>query len=214
MGLQGIGSQEKGAAVRQLDMGDLKLRALSADNCEVLAPVELERFAGAESQRDEGAAPRRLLLALSVSPPIPGKSRNPVVGTGKPERHQIGVHLLQRLPLFAWLPGIGLQPARQLLGKRVKLARPFRRRELRLHRVRSKMLRHRIARQSRAPRDLADRQLLSQVHTANDVQKSHVDHSATPAARRFGGRFTWLNSQWKLRAYPAQCMPPAGAVFL
>ena len=26
----------------------------------------------------------------------------------------------------------------------------------------------------------------------------------TPAAHRFGERFTWLNSQWKLRAYPAQ----------
>lgn len=26
----------------------------------------------------------------------------------------------------------------------------------------------------------------------------------TPAAHRFGERFTWLNSQWKLRPYPAQ----------
>ncbi|WP_299847833.1 hypothetical protein [uncultured Paracoccus sp.] len=25
----------------------------------------------------------------------------------------------------------------------------------------------------------------------------------TPAAHRFGERFTWLNSQWKLPAYPA-----------
>ncbi|WP_246658537.1 IS3 family transposase, partial [Mesorhizobium sp. GR13] len=32
---------------------------------------------------------------------------------------------------------------------------------------------------------------------------SHVDHSVTPAAHRFGERFTWLNSQWKLDAYPA-----------
>jgi hypothetical protein len=31
-----------------------------------------------------------------------------------------------------------------------------------------------------------------------------VDHSVAPAAHRFGGRFTWLNSQWKLRAYTAQ----------
>ena len=94
MGLQRIGAQEKGPTVRQLDMGDLKLRALSANNCEVLAPVELERFTGAESQRDEGASPRRVLLALPISPPIPGKSRNPVVGAGEPERHQIGVHFL------------------------------------------------------------------------------------------------------------------------
>jgi hypothetical protein len=26
----------------------------------------------------------------------------------------------------------------------------------------------------------------------------------TPAAHRFGERFTWLKSQWKLRACPAQ----------
>ena len=31
-----------------------------------------------------------------------------------------------------------------------------------------------------------------------------MDHSVAPAARRFEGRFTWLSSQWKLRAYPAQ----------
>lgn len=82
-------------------MGDLKLRALPADNCEVVAQVELKRFAGAESQRNKGATPRRLLLALSISPPIPGKGSNPVVGTGEPERYQVGVHFLQGLPLFA-----------------------------------------------------------------------------------------------------------------
>ena len=31
-----------------------------------------------------------------------------------------------------------------------------------------------------------------------------MDHSVNPAARRVGERFTWLNSQWKLCAYPAQ----------
>ncbi|PWG73575.1 hypothetical protein DF186_22360, partial [Enterococcus hirae] len=49
-----------------------------------------------------------------------------------------------------------------------------------------------------------DRQLLAQVHASDDVQKPHVDHSVTPAADRYGGRFTWLTSQWKLCAYPAQ----------
>lgn len=60
VGLQGIGPQKEGPAVRQLDMGDLELHPLATDYRKVLAPVELERLAGAESQGDEGAAPRRL----------------------------------------------------------------------------------------------------------------------------------------------------------
>src|SRR5690606_3184060 len=42
VGLQRIGPQQKGPAVRQLDMGNLKLRAFAAQNGEILAPVELE----------------------------------------------------------------------------------------------------------------------------------------------------------------------------
>jgi hypothetical protein len=42
------------------------------------------------------------------------------------------------------------------------------------------------------------------MHPADDVQKSQVDHSVAPAALRSGERFTWLNSQRKLCAYPAQ----------
>ena len=45
------------------------------------------------------------------------------------------------------------------------------------------------------PSNLADRQLLPQVHASDDVQKSHVDHTVAPVAHRFGERFTWLNSQ-------------------
>lgn len=59
MGLQRIGAQEKGPTVRQLDMGDLKLRALTADNREVLAPVELERFTSTKGQRNERPSTRR-----------------------------------------------------------------------------------------------------------------------------------------------------------
>jgi hypothetical protein len=50
--------------------------------------------------------------------------------------------------LFARLSGFGLQPARQLLGKGIKLARPFRRRELWLD--------------PSAALDLSDRQTLTQ----------------------------------------------------
>jgi hypothetical protein len=42
------------------------------------------------------------------------------------------------------------------------------------------------------------------MHPADDVQKSHVDHSVAPAAQCFRGRFTWLSSQWKLGTQSAQ----------
>src|SRR3954467_7634033 len=61
-----------------------------------------------------------------------------------------------------------------------------------------------VARQAGPPCDLPDRQLLPQRHASDDVQKSHVDHSGTPRRAPLWGRFTWVNSQWKLRAYPGQ----------
>ena len=47
MRLQQIGSNQKRAAVRELDMGHLQLDPLSANIGPVLAPVELERLAWA-----------------------------------------------------------------------------------------------------------------------------------------------------------------------
>ena len=72
--------------------------------------------------------------------------------------------------LLARLPGLGLQPARQLISKGVNLAVPLRRREFWLDGVRRKMLGHRIAQHASQPRDLADRQLLPQMHPSDDVQ--------------------------------------------
>src|SRR5690606_31706661 len=113
-------------------------------NGKVLAPVELEGFAWAERQRNEGSAPRGLLLTLPICPPLPCKGSNPAVRAGEAERLKIGMQLLQRPPLLARLPGLGLQPAGQLLGEGVKLARPLRRGKGRLDRARRKMLRHGI----------------------------------------------------------------------
>lgn len=157
VGLQGIGSQQEGPAVRQLDVGYLELHAVVADHREVFAPVELECLAGAESQRNEGATPRSLLLSVPIGPPLSRKGSNTVVGPVETKCHQIGMHLLQRLTLFAGLPGIGLQPARQLLGKGIKLARPLGRREMRLDRIGGQMFGHGIARQARATGNLPDR---------------------------------------------------------
>ncbi len=50
MGLQQVGSDQKGSAMGQLDMRDLQLRPLAADDGIVLAPIELECFAGSEDR--------------------------------------------------------------------------------------------------------------------------------------------------------------------
>jgi len=79
VGLQEIGPDQKCPAVRQLDMGDLQLGALAAQNGKVLAPIELESLSRAERQRDERAAPGGLLLALAICPPVPRKGRDPAL---------------------------------------------------------------------------------------------------------------------------------------
>ena len=100
----------------------------------VFAPVELEGLSRLERQRNEGAAARRLLFPLAICAPLPRKGRNPAVGAGKAQLDQIGMHLFQRPPLLARLAGLRLQPAGQLLGERIKLARPIRRGKGRLDR--------------------------------------------------------------------------------
>jgi hypothetical protein len=134
MGLQQIGAQQKGPAVRQLDMGDLKLGALATKNSIILAPVELERLTGAESQRNKRPAPRGLLLALLVVPPFAGKSGNPTVGAREAEYHKIGVKLLQGPALLARAAGLRLQPGHELVDKSIQLARALRHDKLRLDR--------------------------------------------------------------------------------
>ena len=208
MGLQERGPDQKSPAVRQLDMSDLKLGAFAAQNRKVLAPVELESLARAESQRDERATPGGLLLALAISPPLPRKGRHTVVGTREAQLHQIGMQLLQRSSLLARLPGLGLQPARQLLGKRIQLARPLRCREHRLDRPFLQILLDGVPRQPGPARDLADRQSQPQSQLPDDVQKPHVDHSIAPRRYRVGERShgsnlngnqppNWVSSQWK-----------------
>ena len=66
VGLQRIGAQQKGPAVRQLDVRHLQLRALAAQNRKVLAPVELEGVARVKVQWHKGPAPCRLLFTLAI----------------------------------------------------------------------------------------------------------------------------------------------------
>ncbi|KQZ48005.1 hypothetical protein ASD63_31485 [Ensifer sp. Root558] len=135
----------------------------------VLAPIELECLTWAERQRNEYAAARRLLLTLPISPPITGESGHPAIRAGKAKSHQIGVNLLQRSTLLARLPGLGLQPAGQFIGKRIELAWSLWYRELRFDRASAQVLRDRVARQSGSSADLANRQLLAQCHPTDDV---------------------------------------------
>ena len=77
MRLRQIGPDQKILAVRQLDVGDLKLGALATQNGKILAPIKLEGLAWAKRQGHEGAAPCRLLLPLPINPPVTRQSREP-----------------------------------------------------------------------------------------------------------------------------------------
>ena len=79
---------------------------------------------------DWGVSIRRACQALRFDPSsYHYKSRrtgqagleHPTIGAGEAKCHEIGVHLLQCSALLARLPGRGLQPAGQLLGKGASL---------------------------------------------------------------------------------------------
>ena len=77
--LQRIGPHDEGAAERQLEMRDLQLGPLAAQDRPVLAPVELEGFAGLERQRHERAAPGALLFPYPLGLPGPAEGCHPAV---------------------------------------------------------------------------------------------------------------------------------------
>lgn len=88
VGLKQICPHEERPAVRQLDMRNLQLRALTAKNRVIFAPVELEGFTRSEGQWHETAAPRRLLFTLAVCPPRTGEGRNSAIRTGEAKSHE------------------------------------------------------------------------------------------------------------------------------
>jgi hypothetical protein len=103
MGLMRIGAENESAAVGELEVGDLQLRPLATDHRPVFRPVELERFAGQERQRNENAATAGLLFSLPSSLPVAGKGRHAIVRAVIAESHQVGVQLLGRPLLLARL---------------------------------------------------------------------------------------------------------------
>ena len=66
-------------------MADLELYALAADDREVLAPVELERFTSTKGQRNERPSTRRLLLTLPIYPPFSREGCHTIVRTSEAE---------------------------------------------------------------------------------------------------------------------------------
>ena len=170
VGLLRIGAEKEGAAVAELEVGDLQLGPLAGDDRPVLRPVELERLAGRERQGHEDAAAGGLLLPLPGGLPVAREGRHAIVGAVVAQRHQIGVQLLDRALLLARLPRLLPQHMRQLVGMRIQLARPVRDVELRLLAVRAQVFADRVPRQPRAPRYLSDREMVSKMPASDDAQ--------------------------------------------
>jgi len=128
--LQEICSNDESPGISQLRMRHLQLRPLVADDRPVLGPVELEGLARLKGQRHERSATRRLALPVPIGLPFASKGRDPAIGTIVAEAQQIGMKLLHRALLFAGLVGLGLQPGREPVGKRIKLTWSIRHLEL------------------------------------------------------------------------------------
>ena len=80
VGLLRVGPEREGAAIGELEVGDLQFGPLAADDRPVFRPVELERLARHERQRHESAATAGLLLSLPGGLPVAGERRHPIVG--------------------------------------------------------------------------------------------------------------------------------------
>ena len=180
VGLQPVGADHKGTAMRQLGVGRLQLDPLARDRAPVLAPVELERLARLEGERHEHAPPCGPLRDLPARPPLPHKGGNPGVGTIVAQHHQVGVQAPRCPTCLAALARLDPQPLRQHVGERIQAARTLRHLEPHLHSIRPQVLTDGVPRQARAPLDLADGHVLPVMPPANDAQQLHVDHSDNP----------------------------------
>gem|GEM_PF-1674071 len=169
MGLQQVGPDVEGPAVAELEVRHLQLGALATQHGPVLAPVELEGLAGLEDQGHECAAPGGLLFLLALERPVSRERSHAVVRAVEAEFHQLGVHLLQRAPLFAVLAGLGLEPLGQLVRERIELAHALALGVRRFLVVAAQILPDGVARQARAPCNLADGQPLSQRPSPDDT---------------------------------------------
>jgi hypothetical protein len=183
-------------------MRHLQLGPLATKNGKILTPVKLERLASLKDQRHESSAPRRLLFALPIRAPSPGKGRHTAVRPSVTQLHQVIMQLLRCSPLLARLSGLSLQPARQFCREGIKFAGPLRNAERWLNSPRSQILANGIARQLRPSRDLPNGQMLPQSPTPNNAQKCHVDHSKIPCCQQPRGRSHMGHFSMKITPIP------------
>ena len=111
-----------------------------------------QSFSDVAMVRIDAGFPSAALLAGLEARGIDYVSRlraNPTAGPGVTRRHQILMQLLRCPPLLARLPGLGLQPNRQLRRMGIKLAWPLGNAELRLNSARPQILPNSVARQLR-----------------------------------------------------------------
>jgi hypothetical protein len=144
--LQEIGADNERAAVTELGMRRLQLGPLAANDRPVLAPVELESFPRLENQRNKRTPTSCLLLSLPLRLPRARKDGHTAVGAVEPQRHQVGMQLLDGAPLLARPTIFHLQPGRQLVSKCVQLAESVRNVERRLHNIGPQIFANRVPR--------------------------------------------------------------------
>ena len=180
--LRRIGHQPERARRAQLQVRKLDPTVDAADDQTFFAPVELERVAKLEAQRHEGARGADLALLVSPGADVVGQPR---VAALVAQGLQLHMQRACRAPLIPRAVPIGLQRLVQRLDERRQLRRHLPTPVPRLGTLRRlQPLLDRVARQTRQPRDLADRLPLPEVHRANLAHHGHGDHSSFLAAQK------------------------------
>jgi hypothetical protein len=180
--LRRVGHQPERTRGAQLQVRELKAPVDAADDQAFFAPVELEGVAELEAQRHEGAGGADLALLVAPRPEVVGQPR---VAAFVAQGLQLHMQRPRRAPLVPRAVPVGLQRLVQRLNKRRQLRRHLPTPVLRLGTLRRlQPLLDRVARQTRQPRNLADRLPLPEVHRANLAHHCHGDHSFIPAAQK------------------------------
>ncbi len=102
--LQRIGPHDKGPAVRQFEVRDLQLRSLTAKDGPVLAPIELEGFAGFERQWHERTAAACLLLPQAAGFPVASEGGDAPIRARVAQHDEVFMQLFDRPLLLTRLP--------------------------------------------------------------------------------------------------------------
>ena len=182
--LRRIRLNDKGAAVTELEVRHEDLAPKAANEQTFFAPVELVRFPRRELQRHEGAHHR----FATVRTPAPDEFGDAAVVAVESLRLDLGKQLERRSSLSDRTPGVYLQHLDQPICVRANLGTAFLTSILRLHTFRCiEPLANRLARDSRSPFNLRQRQSVPVVQPPDSSQHVHGDHLLCfPAHTRSG----------------------------